>query len=323
MKRTISKEINDFFTGKDLRVDHFLIRCARATELFSHVDNDLIGLNVYEVEKLLDKDLSDYYRARIKEYNFQLNNINSETKKQKKAIFNQRLEELKQQVGRFDIRHMWKYRQARADVKEFKKLGVEGYHDLRKTEIRDKMVSLGDELIRTSEFTANRNKDVVEFIDSLPNAVITHEYKDDWKKIESPKGYEKYFKMDRRKYPTNEQFLLAALNKIKSLSLSKREDFEKVSLECAEVRANEEHYKNAMFRERLNALRNAVFAWPAMNKYPQITAVALNAINGLVPSSSEEMLELGRLKTHKAMNLVYTRVIKDIKKEMDTNIQEM
>lgn len=316
-KKHIPEEIIDFYTGKDLRVDHFLIRCARNTELFSHLDKGLVDIGVYKTEYLLSKDLKDYYRAKINELNRQLRIIREESKSERKEKLKAKILELKLEMKNCKKTNKLKYIQLKQRVIDLKRFGFEAYNKERQSEIQEKLMVFGDTLIEDQTTTAQRNREVFAFLESLPSAEIEHLVKADWQEISSPKGYDKFFNISEKKYRSREQYLTAVLNKIKGISVSKREAFESTMLECAEKRAIEEQYKHKMLEERMAELRESVWKWEGGKRYPDVVQEALKKINYSVADLKNiEMLDHARLKTSSYLHSTYSKVISDLNKEL-------
>ncbi len=317
MNKKISAIIKDFYKGKDLRVDHFLIRCARTTDLFSHLDEDIVDLGVYNVEQLLNVSLADYYRSRIKELNLQMKAVVDENKKASKMIYKRKMLELKENLKNSEKKSD-KYKEAKVGLIKFKRMGYDGYQKFRKVSLRDKIVPLGDLVIESEEFNKKRNSEVLEFMKSLPKTIVTQEMSSDWQEIKNPKGYDKFFRINEKQFSSREQYLKTILCKLRSLNSNKREAFEKMMLECAEARAQEEQEKQNQLKARFNNLRYAIWAWPEYEKYNEVTKVALEEINKLMANQkSKETSEYARLKTNNHLHRVYQSVLCDIEKQVN------
>lgn len=308
----VVEEVKDLYQGKDLSIDHYLIRCARSTELFSHVNKDFIDIRVYDKEKLLDVSCATFYKSKIKQIKFELKQVDEESKKDKKRIYKEKIAEIK-----LSMKVNGRNPEDKTKLKEIMKLGFLGYHKKRRSNLVETLIPLGDLVIESDEFSKKRNKEVEEFFNLLPNTVIEHPYVDDWKEVSSPKGYDAYFNISEKQYKSREKYLKSVIAKITGLSLNKRADFEKVMLECASIRAEEELAKNTAFSNRLDNTRNAIWAWSASKKYPEITTKATSGLNALLAEKkSKEMLEYSRLKNHYMMHNVYHVVVRELKKEL-------
>lgn len=316
------KEIEDFYTGHDLSVDHFLIRCARETELFSHLNNNLVGTNVFDEDKLLVESFTEYYRSRIKEYNLQLKTFSEMDKKTKKNLFELKKEELKNQLYKLKANRSDKYKQAKKELKKFKALGYEGYNEQNISKIRTKMVDLGDGIIESEDFAEKRNAEIREFFKALPNVSLEHEYKEDWKEISSPNGYDTFFGISENQFSSREKYLKTVLRKLQHLNFEKRKQFEKTMLECAEKRANEETIKNKFLSARIDKMRKCIWSWSSAKDYPEIVTIAIKKINSLVAKiNSTEMLQYSKTKTRYMLNTLYVSSIRDINIELENEYE--